>query len=138
MTAWDDLRARLDGGEPVTLDEIVRVIATAPLPADLRDAEVRLDAPKRSRGRPRKWTEHEIRTVENLCKRVRFWSQVETADADGYCRPLRMEQVYERVGASLRHRMEGKSVQNLIRSAGESREMRIYRDEDFRRVLRDF
>jgi hypothetical protein len=138
VTAWDALRARLDAGEPVTLDEIVRVIATTPIPADLRDTEVRLEPAKQPRGRPRKWTERDIRTVENLCKRIRFWSEIENADADGYCRPLRMEEIYKRVGESLRHPMAGKSVENLIRSVGTNREMRIYRDEDFRRVLRDF
>jgi len=140
--AWAELRARLDRGEDVTLDEIVRLIATTPLPPDLGEAKVASsrEAGKRPRGRPRKWTERDVRTIQNLCIRIRIWSEAETTTDDGrHCRPMSKAEIRERVGAALRHRMTGKSLENLFRRYRVSPfGLRIYRDEDFRRVLRDY
>jgi hypothetical protein len=133
MTPWDALRARLDAGEPVTLEEIVRTAATAPLPANLRNAKLRREQPKRPRGRPRKWTERDIRTVENLCSRIAFWSEALGGEE------LLPADIQKRVGLLLGYDDPGKEVARLLRRGreryGSRRGMMIFRDEDFRRVL---
>jgi hypothetical protein len=132
MTAWDDLRARLDADEPVTLDEIVRIAATAPLPPDLKGATVTVKR-KGVRGRP-PWTERDVRTVENLCARIGFWSEVVAG------RTLNKGEIHERVGLLLCYADPRKGVQTMLARGrqryGERKGMQIFRDEDFRRVLR--
>lgn len=139
--AWAELRAWLDRGEGVTLDELVRLIATTPLPPGLGEAKVApsREAGKRPRGRPRKWTERDVRTIQNLCQRIRIWSEAETVTEDGrHCRPMSKAEIRERVAAALRHRMTGKSLENLFRRYGRPPAgLRIFRAEDFRRVLLD-
>lgn len=130
-----EIWARLLSGEPVTAEELARALACSPPPQELDGMELRAVKPKRGRGRPRKWSERDKRTIAALVERVRFWSEIESTGPDGRSTPLPKEEIYRRVGAALRSPMEGKSVENLIADYRKGTGMRVFRDEDFRGIL---
>jgi hypothetical protein len=132
--AWQEFRRRLARGDDPTLEEFRSFILNAPPPPpEMLGATVSI---KRKRGAPYRWSDREVETIRNLCVRVRLWSEAETADDDGYCRPMSWEEIHRRVGAALREPMTAKALEKLLnRRQPTRRGMTLFREDDFRKVL---
>ena len=132
MRTWEELRARIAAGESVPLDYLAGLLAAAPLPDDLLEARITIARAPKRRGRPRYWSDEDLRIIRNICARVKFWSEVNDT-------PLTKGEILDRVGGVLRSPMEGKALATLFRRypAPPRRGIQLVTGDDIRSVLHD-
>jgi hypothetical protein len=133
---WDDIKARLARGDAVGVDDIVAALAAGPPPPKLPRL-VAAPTPRR-RGRKQTWSDSDVRAIDTLCQRIRFWSETYTTDPETMtCAPTSWEEIYARVGRALRDPIDARSVQALLRRRrGSLRGMCLVPDADMLAVLK--